>query len=93
MVCYNAEKLVDGYNKVAINSPTQSVICEKFVKNTGVVVFYTFSNGKVIFSGLEDKYPVKFEKQGSYVGEFFSFESKYTKEYRERFNARIEKLF
>lgn len=92
-VCHNAEELIEGYKKAAADSPTQSVICEKFVKNTGVVVFYTFSNGKVIFSGLEDKYPVKFEKQGSYVGGLFSFESKFTKEYRERFDAGVEKMF
>lgn len=92
-VCRNADELVKGYEKAAADSPTQSVICEKFVKNTGVVVFYTFSNGKVIFSGLEDKYPVKFEKQGSYVGGLFTFESKFTKEYRERFDVGVEKMF
>lgn len=92
-VCRNADELVAGYKKAADDSPTQSVICEKFVKNTGVVVFYTFSNGKVIFSGLEDKYPVKFEKQGSYVGGLFTFESKFTKEYRELYDAGVEKMF
>lgn len=92
-VCRNADELVSGYKKAADDSPTQSVICEKFVKNTGVVVFYTFSNGKVIFSGLEDKYPVKFEKHGSYVGGLFTFESKFTKEYRERFDTGVEKMF
>lgn len=92
-VCHNAEELVDGYRKAADDSPTQSVICEKFVKNTGVVVFYTFSEGKVIFSGMEDKYPVKFEKQGSYVGGLFTFESMFTKEYRERFDVGVEKMF
>lgn len=92
-VCYNEEELLEGYNKAVSDSSTESVICEKFVKNTGVVVFYTFSNGKVLFSGLEDKYPVRFEKQGSYVGGLFSFESRYTQEYRERFDSGIEQLF
>lgn len=92
-ICRNANELVEGYKKAAADSPTQSVICEKFVKNTGVVVFYTFSNGKVIFSGLEDKYPVKFENHGSYVGGLFTFESKYTKEYRSRFDTSVEKMF
>lgn len=92
-VCRNGDELVEGYKRAAADSPTQSVICEKFVKNTGVVVFYTFSNGKVIFSGLEDKYPVKFEKHGSYVGGLFTFESKFTKEYRERFDKGVEKMF
>ena len=92
-VCRNVEELVAGYKKAAADSPSQSVICEKFVKNTGVVVFYTFSNGNVIFSGLEDKYPVRFEKHGTYVGGLFTFESKFTKEYRSRFDAGVEKMF
>lgn len=92
-VCRNPEELIAGYKKAADDSPTQSVICEKFVKNTGVVVFYTFSNGNVIFSGLEDKYPVKFEKHGSYVGGLFTFESKFTQEFRSRFDAGVEKMF
>lgn len=92
-VCHNAKELIEGYKKAAADSPTKSVICEKFVKNTSVVVFYTFSNGKVIFSGLEDKYPVKFEKQGTYVGGLFTFESKFTQEYRQRFDIGVEKMF
>lgn len=92
-VCRDFKDLEEGYKKAAADSPTQSVICEKFVNNTGVVVFYTFSNGEVIFSGLEDKYPVKFEKQGSYVGGLFSFQSKFTKEYRERFDVAVERMF
>lgn len=92
-VCKNSEELVEGYKKAAADSPTQSVICEKFVKNEGVVVFYTFSKGEVIFSGLEDKSPVRFEKQGSYVGGLFTFPSKLTSEFRSRFDAGVERMF
>lgn len=92
-VCRNPEELVTGYQKSADNSPTRSVICEKFVKNTGVVVFYTFSSGKVIFSGLEDKYPVKFKNQGSYVGGLFTFQSRFTEAYKKRFDADVERMF
>ena len=92
-VCRTPEELIDGYKKAVTESSSHSVICEKFVKNTGVVVFYTFSNGNVIFSGLEDKYPVCFEKYGSYVGGLFTFESKLTQEYLNRFEQRVEKMF
>ena len=92
-VCKNENELVEGYRIASKNSPTNSVICEKFVKNTGVVAFYTFSNGNVIFSGLEDKYPVKFEKHNSYVGGLFTFESKYTACFRNKFNEGVERLF
>ncbi len=91
-VCKDIVELKKGYNRAAENSPTKSVICEKFVKNDGVVVFYTFSNGKVYFSGLEDKFPVKYEKQGSYVGGLFVFESKLTEEFRARFERKIQNM-
>lgn len=92
-VCRNADELVAGYAKAAADSPTASVICEKFVKNTGVVVFYTFSDGEVIFSGLEDKYPVRFSNHDSYVGGLFVFKSRFTEEYCQRFNEGVARMF
>lgn len=92
-ICHNSEELVDGYKKAAANSPTHTVICEKLVKNDGVGVFYTFSNGNVIFSGSEDKFPVHFKEQGSYVGGLFTFKSKYEDDYLRRFNSKVEMMF
>ena len=92
-VCRNSEELRKGYAIARQASPTGSVIVEKFVKNDGVVVFYTFSNGKMYFSGLEDKYPVKYQKQGSYVGGLFVFESKLTQEFRLHFDEKIAEMF
>ncbi len=92
-VCHNPNELKIGYEKAKENSPTQSVLCEKFVKNDSVVVFYTFSNGKLFFSGLEDKISVKFPKQGTYVGGLFIFESKLTEEFRQRFEVKLTQLF
>ena len=92
-VCHSPEELERGYAKAAANSPTGSVICEKYVKNDSVVVFYTFSNGDLYFSGLEDKISVKFRKQGTYVGGLFVFESNYTQEFRSRFEAKLKQLF
>jgi len=92
-VCHTSDELERGYAKAAENSPTGSVICEKYVKNDSVVVFYTFSNGDLYFSGLEDKISVKFRKQGTYVGGLFAFESRYTEEFRSRFEGKLKQLF
>ena len=92
-VCHTPEELELGYAKAAANSPTGSVLCEKYVKNHSVVVFYTFSNGELFFSGLEDKVSVRFHKQGSYVGGLFCFESRYTEVFRDRFEQRLKQLF
>jgi carbamoylphosphate synthase large subunit len=91
-VCHNKEELIKGYEKAESYSPNKTVICEKFVRNDAVVVFYTFSEGKIYFSGLEDKYPVRYEEQGSYVGGLFVFESKLTDEFRNRFENKIQRM-
>lgn len=91
-VCHNGEELRAGYRKARKASPTGNVIVEKFVKNDGIVVFYTMSGGELIFSGLEDKYPVRYSKQGSYVGGLFVFESGLAEEFCRKFEDQIKSL-
>ncbi|MBR1639816.1 MAG: ATP-grasp domain-containing protein [Treponema sp.] len=92
-VCNNIEELEEGYNRAKAASPSGSVICEKFVKNDACVFFATFSNGKMIFSGLEDKIPVMYEKERSYVGGIFLFQSKLIPEFRRLFEKKLQNLF
>jgi len=92
-LCLNQEELSKGYAIAREASDSGSVVVEKFVKNDSVVVFYTFSNGKAYFSGLENKYPVRYEQQGSYVAGVFLFESSFVSEFRENFDQKVEKMF
>ena len=91
-VCNNESELKEGYEIALRESPTDSVIIEKYVPNNGVVVFYTVSNGNLYYSGLEDKYPVRYEKQGSYVGGLFICESSLACEFRTLFESKIEQM-
>lgn len=91
-ICRNDEELRSGYQKAKENSESGSVIVEKFVKNDGVVVFLTFSNGKMYFSGIEDKYPVQYKEEGSYVAGLLVFESSCTKEFKERFEDKLANM-
>lgn len=91
-VCHDNGELQRGYKIAAEDSATGSVITEKFVKNDGNVVFYTVSNGKIYFSGLSDKYPVRYKKQGSYVGGLFVYESRFSNEFREKFEKQIQHM-
>ena len=90
--CPDYEALKCGYEKAKNSSPSGSVIIEKFAKNDAVVVFYTFSNGKMYFSGLEDKYPVHYENEGTYVAGLVTFESRWTDEFRDLFEDKIENM-
>lgn len=92
-VCRDAEELRMGYEFAKKASPTGSVLIEKFVKNDSVVVFYTFSEGNLIFSGLENKYPVKYTGHESYVAGMHLFESRFANEFRSRFDDKLESMF
>lgn len=92
-ICNDFEELETGYIKAADSSPTGSVIVEKFVKNDSVVVFYTFSDGEMYFSGIEDKYPVKYKEQGSYVLGLLIFESNKKAEFQAKFEKKIREMY
>jgi len=92
-VCHNAEELEKGYKVAAECSPTGSVICEKFVNNNGLVVFFTFSKGEMHFVMTEDKTPVKYEKQGSYVAGLFTCPSKSEARFKSLYEEKLRRLF
>ena len=89
-VCHNEQELYEGYEKASESSVSGSVITERYVKNDAVVGFYTFCNGEVLFSGLEDKYPVQIEKGKSYVGGLFIYNSRFTEMFRNQFEDKIK---
>lgn len=92
-VCHNPEELVKGYKIASENSYTGQVICEKFVNNKGLVAFYSFSNGEMRYALTEDKYPIKYDKQGSYVAGLFLCESRFKDEFRARYEEKIAAMF
>lgn len=92
-VCNNIKELRKGYENAKKESPSGIVIVEEFVKNDSIVVFYTFSNGQMFFSGLEEKFPVCYEDQGRYVAGAHVFESSFTQEFRRKFDTKLEEMF
>ena len=92
-VCHDAEELERGYRLAAGCSPTGSVICEKFVNNHALVVFFSFSKGEMHFVMSEDKIPVRYERQGSYVAGLFTCPSISESVFKERYEEKIRHLF
>ena len=92
-VCYNAEELLSGYKRAADNSPTRSVICERFVNNKGLVVFFIFSKGEMYFVMSEDKYPIRYEKQGTFVAGMHTFPSFVETKFKALFQEKLRSLF
>ena len=91
-ICYNNDELKQGYLRASQSSESGKVLIERYVKNKGNVVYYTVTNGKIIFSSLSEKYPVKFEKYGTFVGGLFVYESSYVDEFRKKFEDKIQLL-
>ena len=92
-VCRNREELQAGYEKAKEASFDGDVLIEKFLPNKSVVVIYTFSDGKMYYSGMENKIPVHYEKQGSFVAGIHLFESKCANEFRELFEEKLKSMF
>jgi formate-dependent phosphoribosylglycinamide formyltransferase (GAR transformylase) len=92
-VCHNARELALGYQKAANNSPSKSVICEKFVNNKGLVVYFVFSDGEMHFVMTQDKYPVRYDKQGSYVAGMHTFPSYVESRFKILFEEKLRSLF
>lgn len=92
-VCHNPEELVYGYKLAAENSPTGSVICEKFVNNDAIAVFYSILGDRIVFCGSEDKKPIHYERHGTYVAGLFQFPSECEAIVRNRFESKLEQMF
>ena len=92
-VCTNTEEIKEGYLLAAEKSTSNEVIVEDFVENNSIVVFYTFSEGKMIFSGIEDKYPMQYAKKGSFVAGMHVFNSSMEQKFREKFDEKLALMF
>lgn len=92
-VCYTEAELIEGYEKARKCSSSNKVLVEEFVDNTSFVVFYTISDGEIYFSGIEEKYTLKYEEETSYVVSALLFESKKETEFRNLFENKLKQMF
>lgn len=92
-VCNDINELKQGYILAEENSFSGEVIIEKFVSNKGMVAFFSFTDGKMIFLGAEDKYPRKYVDGGSYVAGLLVFESRFREDFENRFCDKLAAMF
>lgn len=91
-ICRNAEELKEGIQNAQAASSSSTVIVEKCVKNDSLIVTYSFSEGKILFTGMCDKYPIRYENGGFGQGIMFH-ESPRIPEFRANFEGKITKMF
>ena len=92
-VCNNIEELKKGYLSACENSASGEVIIEKYVDNKGIVAFFSFTEGKMVFLGAEDKYPRKYKEDGSFVAGLLIFESRFKEDFERRYCDKLAAMF
>ena len=91
-VCNNLEELKNGYRRAKNASFDGAVLIEKFVPNDSIVVVGRIKKGKFRVCTVEDKYPVKYEKQGTYVAGMHLFESSRKQEFIDLYETKIDEM-
>ena len=95
-VCHDRQELKAGFQTAKAVSASGQVLVEKYVRNDGIVVIGRVSNGEFRICTVEDKYPVHYEKQGSFVVGMLLLESKRKQEfcrlYEQRLNAMLRSV-
>lgn len=89
-ICNNIKELKDGFNNALEFSHSKEVMIEEYIEHESIVAIYTVHDGQLFFSGIEDKYPRRFEDGGSIIAGLHTFPSIYTDEFREKHDTNIK---
>ena len=92
-ICRNSQELIAAIDKAKEFSPTGQVIIEDYIPYDAVIIHYTMHQGKCYFSGLTDKYSVRFPSTGASVMGLQLMPSKGLQSYLNAFDAKARKMF
>ena len=92
-ICHNEIDLRAGYQQAKKYSPTASVLIEDYIPYNAVIIHYTMSNGQCFFSGISDKYSVKFPSTGASVMGLQLFPSRGLSIYLEKLDSKVRTMF
>jgi biotin carboxylase len=92
-VCYSAEEVKIGYEKALSFSKSKNVIIEPFIDNSyGVQLFYTVQNGRIILSGVVDRYVYKQGRETPPLPIAMVFPSQHQKHFIENVDSKIRNM-
>lgn len=92
-ICESEAQLSAAFKFAYENSPGHEVLIEKLVNNSGMDVFFQITGGEAEWCALGDKYPVRFQEGAGSVAGARVLPSKYTDEFRTRFEDKLKRLF
>ena len=82
-----------GLEKALAYSKSKRVIVEKYMTGDEVVIYYTLQDGKISFSAMCDRYTNKQQAGVAQLPTAYVFKSKYLKNYMEKTNEKVIRMF
>lgn len=90
--CESEDELKNAFDYAMSFSPTNNVICEKFMDCDGIGVSYQLKNGEAYFSSTCDRYNYISMLDGSSITGGLIYPSKYTDRYIKEIDGKVKKL-
>ena len=92
-ICKTQQELETAIDRAKQFSPTEQVIIEDFIPYDAVIIHYTMHHGKCYFSGITDKYSVRFPSTGASVMGLQLMPSKGLLEYLDLVDSKVRVMF
>lgn len=92
-ICKTTDELDLAIDNAKRFSPTEQIIIEDFIPYDAVIIHYTMHQGKCYFSGMTDKYSVRFPSTGASVMGLQLMPSKGMRKYIELVDSKARAMF
>ena len=92
-ICNTSQELKTAIKKAKEFSASQSVIIEEYIPYDAVIIHYTMHQGVCYFSGITDKYSVRFPSTGASVMGLQMMPSKGKQIYLQYVDSKARKMF
>lgn len=92
-ICKTPQELETAIDLAEQFSPTKQVIIEDFIPYDAVIIHYTMHHGKCYFSGITDKYSVRFPSTGASVMGLQLIPSKGQSQYMDLVDSKARAMF
>jgi len=92
-ICKTSQELASAIEKAKEFSASQSIVIEEYIPYDAVIIHYTMHQGVCYFSGITDKYSVRFPSTGASVMGLQMMPSKGKQIYLQSVDSKARKMF
>ena len=92
-ICKRTQELEAAIEKAKLFSPTEQFVIEDYIPYDAVIIHYTMHQGKCYFSGMTDKYSVRFPSTGALVMGLQLMPSKGIRQFLDLVDSKARQMF